>query len=118
MHNTIQWLNCVVRYLNVKKTKNWLRKLMHNFVVHSNESACRKSGRLGLEQVTKTSHRDKKVATTIIDLISYFYGREYPLTFNLGKVHEYLGMTIEFSKKGKVKFTMYDYIYDMFEDIP
>ena len=26
-------------------------KLMHNFVVHSNESACRKSGRLGLEQV-------------------------------------------------------------------
>ena len=24
---------------------------MHNFVVHSNESACRKSGRLGLEQV-------------------------------------------------------------------
>ena len=24
---------------------------MHNFVVHSNESACRKSGRLRLEQV-------------------------------------------------------------------
>ena len=24
---------------------------MHNFVVHSNESACRKSGRLGMEQV-------------------------------------------------------------------
>ena len=24
---------------------------MHNFVVHSNESACRKSGRLGLDQV-------------------------------------------------------------------
>ena len=24
---------------------------MHNFVVHSNESASRKSGRLGLEQV-------------------------------------------------------------------
>ena len=24
---------------------------MHNSVVHSNESACRKSGRLGLEQV-------------------------------------------------------------------
>ena len=28
---------------------------MHNFVVHSNESACRKSGRLGLEQVWCTA---------------------------------------------------------------
>ena len=26
---------------------------MHSFEVHSNESACRKSGRLGLEQVAK-----------------------------------------------------------------
>ena len=26
---------------------------MHNFVVHSNESACRKGGRLGPEQVYK-----------------------------------------------------------------
>ena len=25
---------------------------MHSFEVHSNESACRKNGRLGLEQVT------------------------------------------------------------------
>ena len=33
------------------KPKNWLRKLMHNFVVHSNERAGRKSERLGLEQV-------------------------------------------------------------------
>ena len=28
-----------------------MRKLMHSFEVHSDESACRKSGRLGLEQV-------------------------------------------------------------------
>ena len=27
---------------------------MHGFEVHSNESACRKSGRLGLEQVQRT----------------------------------------------------------------
>ena len=25
-----------------KLTENWLRKLMHNFLLHSNESACRK----------------------------------------------------------------------------
>ena len=30
---------------------------MHSFEVHSNESACRKSGRLGLEQALCTVHR-------------------------------------------------------------
>ena len=35
------------------KLNNWLRKLMHSFEVRSNESARRKSGRLGLEQVFK-----------------------------------------------------------------
>ena len=34
-----------------KYTENWQIKLMKNFAVHSNESACKKSGRLGLEQV-------------------------------------------------------------------
>ena len=34
------------------KVKIGLRKLVHSFEVHSNESACRKSGNLGLEQVT------------------------------------------------------------------
>ena len=29
---------------------------MHNFVVHSNESVCRKSGRLGMEQVNSYIH--------------------------------------------------------------
>ena len=42
--------------------KNWLIKLMHSFEAHSNESACRKSGFLGLEQVqylrpTKRCHK-------------------------------------------------------------
>ena len=30
---------------------------MHSFEVHSNESACRKSGRLGLEQVKSCIHK-------------------------------------------------------------
>ena len=56
--------------------------------------------------------------TTIIDLISSVYGRYSPLAVTCGKVHKYLGMTIDFSKKGKVKFTMYDYIVWMLEEIP
>jgi len=35
-----------------------------------------------------------------------------------GKVHDYLGMTIDYSNKGKVKYTMYDYIYDFLEELP
>ena len=51
VHNTIQWLICVVHYLNVKINWKLVDKITHNFVVHSNESACRISGCLGLEQV-------------------------------------------------------------------
>ena len=40
-----------MHFENMKKTENWLIKVMHSFEVHSNESACRKSGGLGLEQV-------------------------------------------------------------------
>ena len=32
-------------------TEKLLRKLMHSFEVHSNESVCRKSGRLGLKHI-------------------------------------------------------------------
>ena len=35
-----------------------------------------------------------------------------------GKVHENLEMTIDFYEKGKIKFTMYDYIANMLEDLP
>ena len=53
MHYTIQCLNCVLRYLNEKN--NWLKKLLKKFEMHSNESAFRKSSRLGLEQVYSNS---------------------------------------------------------------
>ena len=66
----------------------------------------------------KTSHRDPKVLTTVIDIISYICGREYPLTVTRVKFREYLGITIDFSDKGKVKFTMYYSIADMLEDLP
>ena len=56
---SVYWLNGVVRFLNVKINWNWLRNLMQKFTVHSNESACRKSGRLGLDQVNSSmSSRD------------------------------------------------------------
>ena len=34
-----------------KYETNWLRKLMHSFVVHSNDIPCRKRGRFGMYPV-------------------------------------------------------------------
>jgi len=45
-------------------------------------------------------------------------GKKVSLVTHRGKVHKYLGMTISFEQKGKVKFTMYDYIYDLLEELP
>ena len=56
--------------------------------------------------------------TNIINLIGSVYVRESPLEFTHGKFHEYLVMKIYFYDKGKVKFTIYDYIYNILEDIP
>ena len=42
--------------LNAKITEIWLRNLLHSFEVHSNESAYKKSGRLGTEQVIAMFH--------------------------------------------------------------
>ena len=61
VHYTIQGLNYVVHFLNVKINQKWLRKLMHIFEVHSNECRCRKSGRLGLEQVRKYVRTDRQM---------------------------------------------------------
>ena len=33
-----------------------------------------------------------------------------------GKIHEYLGMQLDFSVVGQVKITMFDYIQEMLED--
>ena len=41
----------MIHYLNVKINWQLADKIMHSFEVHSNERACRKSGRLAMEQV-------------------------------------------------------------------
>ena len=40
------------------------------------------------------------------------------MTVVRGKVHEYLGMSIDFETPGEVKLTMYDYIQKMINDLP
>ena len=66
----------------------------------------------------KISHVDHEVVTEVISWLEQEFGAEAPLTKTRGKVHEYLGMTIDFSEPGKVKFTMIDYIQRMLNDLP
>jgi hypothetical protein len=56
--------------------------------------------------------------TKVLSLFSHEYGKEAPLTITRGKVHEYLGMTIDYSIRGKVKITMLDYIQNMLDELP
>lgn len=66
----------------------------------------------------KLSHADPKVNNEIISLIQREFGQQMPLTINRGPVHDYLGMRIDFSQKGKVVFSMFDYINDLLKECP
>jgi hypothetical protein len=58
----------------------------------------------------KLSHVEQDVLEDIAAKINEKYGKETPVTVHRGKVHDYLGMTLDFSEDGKVIFTMIDYI--------
>jgi hypothetical protein len=46
------------------------------------------------------------------------FGNEAPLTITRGKMHDYLGMALDYTEKGKVKIKMIDYLERMFRDLP
>ena len=55
----------------------------------------------------KISHRLESTVKGIIKDLESEFGNVAPLTTTYGKVHDYLGMTIDYSKSGKVKFVKY-----------
>jgi hypothetical protein len=66
----------------------------------------------------KISHADPEVVTEVIDLLEGEFGKEAPLTKTRGHVHDYLGMTIDFSSAGKVQLSMIDYVQNMLDGLP
>jgi hypothetical protein len=66
----------------------------------------------------KISHEGPEVVSQIIELLKGADGKEVPLMITRGKIHEYLGMTLDFSAEGKVRITMLKYIRDMLEEMP
>ena len=65
----------------------------------------------------KISHVSKDVVMNVIDHLDHEFGQEVPLAISQGKVHDYLGMTLDFSEPGKVKVSMLDYIEHMLEEL-
>ena len=68
-------------------------------------------------------HVDKRVVGQCIDMLDKRYGNDIggkpsPLTVKRGKKHDYLGMLLDYSVKGKVKIDMRKYIETILEELP
>ena len=66
----------------------------------------------------KISHAHSQVVTDIIKQLEQEFGKEAPLTIRRGKVHDYLGMILDFSLPGKVQIKMEEYIKNMLMELP
>jgi hypothetical protein len=66
----------------------------------------------------KLSHVDPDVNTDVIKMIDHEFGKEAPITVTRGRIHDYLGMTLDYSERGKVKIKMIDYVEKMLTDLP
>ena len=62
----------------------------------------------------KLSHLQQQELDNIINHLNNIFGSEGELlAASYGKIHEYLGMTIDWSVDWKFIFTMYDYLEDI-----
>ena len=66
----------------------------------------------------KISHVNSKVVDNIIKTIKQEFGKEAPLTIRRGKIHDYLGMVLDFTNPGRVAIRMEDYIRNMLTQLP
>ena len=67
----------------------------------------------------KLSCKDESELKSVISKLNNVFGQEGPkLSENTGKIHDYLGMTIDWTGKRRVLFTMYDFLEDIMVDAP
>ena len=66
----------------------------------------------------KLSHKYPKLIDKIIVSLDDEYGKTGKMTVQRGKIHEYLGMTLDFSKPGKFVMDMEQYIDEVIKDLP
>ena len=53
-----------------------------------------------------------------IGMMENEFGQDTPLSISRGLVQQYLGMTLDFSEKGRVVVKMDDYVKTMLNDAP
>ena len=58
----------------------------------------------------KSSHKDSKVNDQFDKWLQENYGEHGEVAIHQGKIHDYLGMEIDFSEKGKVKIGVTEYV--------
>jgi hypothetical protein len=67
----------------------------------------------------KISHKDQDVLDSILNDLDVKFGtKKKALTASIGLIHNYLGITINFNERNKMKFTMFDYLKDILSEIP
>lgn len=66
----------------------------------------------------KISHVNTKVKEGVVQALKERHGKEVPLSVTRGKVHEYLGMTIDYSAPGTIEFSMPKYVKELLDGTP
>ena len=66
----------------------------------------------------KVSHEKEEVLDAVNGMMQNEFGKDAPLSISRGLVQEYLGMTLDFSEKGRVVVKMHSYVKTMLNDAP
>ncbi|KAL7568952.1 hypothetical protein ACA910_000696 [Epithemia clementina (nom. ined.)] len=66
----------------------------------------------------KCSHKNSRVNDDFAKWLEKTYGKHGKVKVHRGKVHEYLGMKLDYSEKKKLKVDMRDYVTGMLEAFP
>ena len=66
----------------------------------------------------KVSHEEDNILDEFIGMMEEEFVQETPLTIKRGPIQEYLGMTLDFTERGRVVVKMSNYIKNMLKDTP
>lgn len=66
----------------------------------------------------KISHVDESVAERMLGLLEHEFGKESPLSVTRGRVHDYLGMRLDFTEVGVARIDMTKYVEEILSEAP
>jgi hypothetical protein len=66
----------------------------------------------------KISHMEQAVIEDLVAKLNDEFGSHLPMKAQYGDIHDYLGMTLDFSEPGKVKIIMDDFVAKLLGELP